>query len=247
MLQPSLRQRTTVIQNSTTNVADFAGREPFQNTGLTVRSMQRASPQHMGNVMKLQVSIPFTLLPRFLQRWILKLWFLSFLRPSWQPRYLILLGSYLYKFKNDRGDLLSQKPNGSPVRIDDINVHIVNSADRDGNDAVVAIHSFDNITHLSVFCVSTFRKNYYYACTNHDEAMVWVNTLREAHQEVITRTMGHASKDSFPSSWTYYDNLGKDLVERKDRIRLRLQQSNLRELEMSNLTEGGPIPRGYFG
>lgn len=225
---------------------------PEYNAALTVRSMQKASPQHMGDVRKLDVSVVYLMLPRWIQRWIWKLWCLSFLRPSWKPRYLILLGSYLYKFKKSHGgDWMTQPPTGSPVPLDEVSVHLLDaSAIRRSSeeDAMVALCKWSGLdTGSSFFCISTFRKKYYYSCANPEEALVWVNTLREARQEVMTRTMGHATKDSVPSSWTHYDNIGASLVRRKERIRTRLQESNLRELEMSNLMEGGPIPRGYYG
>jgi hypothetical protein len=225
---------------------------PEYNPSLTVQSMQKSSPQHMGDVRKLHVSMMYLLLPRWMQRWIWKLWCLSFLRPSWEPRYLILLGSYLYKFKKGHGgDWMRQPPTGSPVPLDHAHVHLVDaSASRSSpEDAViVALQKWSGLdAGTSVFCISTLRKKYYYACLNQDDAVVWINTLREARQEAMTRTMGHATKDSFPSSWTHYDNIGASLLRRKERIRTRLQESNLRELEMSNLMEGGPIPRGYYG
>jgi hypothetical protein len=58
--------------------------------------------------------------------------------------------------------------------------------------------------------------------------------------------MGHAARDSYPQQWTYFDSLGASLVERKDRIRHRMEQSNLRELEMMSLTDAGNAPRGYY-
>lgn len=248
-------------RNSTNNDGASTINPSQPHTGLTLRSMQRANPQHLGNVDKLRVPFLYALLPRFLQKLAIKTWFLSFLRPKWQPRHLIILGSYIYKFKNGNNgrNLLDEQPNGSPVRLDQINVYLVTSSliheDYEAIDAsellkdsrLVRNDNYADATSSRIFCIATFRKKYYYACTNHEEALIWVNTLREASQESLTRSMGHATKDSYPSSWSYYDHLGMDLVNRKDRIRLRLQQSNLRELEMSQLTEGGPIPLGYYG
>ena len=246
--QQSLRHRGTGM---TTTTANSSGPFSEQNPSLTIRSMQKASPQHMGYVRKLQVTIFYLLLPRWIQACIWKFWCLSFLRPAWKPRYLILLGSYLYKFKKGGGDWMSQPPNGSPVPLDEIHVHLVDSSSTSSSDddAIVALMKSSGLdaSGASVFCISTLRKKYYYACAIREESLEWINTLREARQESMTRTMGHATKDSFPSSWTYYDNVGTSLARRKERIRTRLQESNLRELEMSNLMEGGPIPRGYYG
>jgi hypothetical protein len=251
-MSQTLRQRSTLSQNNSENATapDTSFEVERKHIGLTVRNLERASPQHTGKVLKLRVPFLYTLLPSFLQRIVLKVWCFSFLRPMWQSRYLIVLGSYLYNFKDDTGlNLLNQQPNGSPVRLDHMNVYLVGS-EHDDQDALIVLSSL-NISASDdsscVFCISTFRKKYYYACSNQGDALIWVNTLRDASQECVTRTMGHAVKDSFPQIWKYYDTLGDDLVNRKDRIRNRLQQSNLRELEMSNFTEGGPLPRGYYG
>jgi PH domain len=212
-----------------------------QSTGLTVHSMQAASPQQTGKVMKLHVSPFYTILPRFLQKWILKIWFLSFLRPSWKARYLILLGSYLYKFQDEQNP--NQQPKGAPIPVDGVDVHLAGS----NEDAVVALSQQLLVGYTTVICVSTLRKKYYFACASREEALTWVNSLRDGRQEAVTRAMGHAVRDSYPQSWTYFDSLGNSLVKSKDRIRTRMEQSNLRELEMSNLTEGGPAPKGYYG
>lgn len=251
-LPESLRQRTTMSQNTSNNTAapNISIGEERKGTGLSVQAMERASPQQTGSVRKLRVPFLYTMLPHFLQQVVLKVSCFAFLRPTWQSRYLIVLGSYLYKFKgNDSPNVLHQQPNGSPVRLDNLNVHLVTTrSGHDDYDALMATKLLNVRGNGScVFCVATFRKKYYYACSNHEEALLWVNTLREAGEECVRRTMGHASKDSYPHNWTYYDSLGDDLANRKERIRTRLQQSNLRELELSNFSEGGPLPRGYYG
>ena len=59
--------------------------------------------------------------------------------------------------------------------------------------------------------------------------------------------MGHAHQDSYPRSWAYFDTLGEGLRKQKDRIRRRMEEKSIGELEMSQLSEGGPVPRGYYG
>lgn len=228
-MSQALRQRSTMSQNNTENTASATksiGAEQ-NNTGLTVQAMERASPQHTGRVWKLRIPFLYTLLPQFLQRIVLKLWCFTFLRPMWQSRYLIVLGSYLYKFKDDSGrNLLHQQPNGSPVRLDHMNVYLVTpKSGHDDQDALIALNLLKRTARdddSCIFCVATFRKKYYYACSNQEDALLWVNTLREACQECVTRTMGHAVQHSFPQNWKYYDAMGDDLVQRKDRIRTRL-------------------------
>ena len=76
--------------------------------------------------------------------------------------------------------------------------------------------------------------------------MLWVRSLHEARQEAITRNMGHATTVPFPSSWKYFDSLGKSLVKSKTRLRNRTEELRLKEMEMSEFSEG-PLPRGYHG
>jgi len=220
--------------------------------GLTLGAMQSASPQHTGTVQKLHVSPLFTILPHLVQKLILTVWCFKFLRPRWQTRYLVLLGSYLYKFSLTGTDDATtttgstehqqQGPKGAPLAVESLDAHLIDS-DRDFG---IAVHLLPP-GYDTMICVSTLRKKYYYACTSRPEAVAWINSLREARHEATTRFMGHAPKDAYPANWAYFDALGRSLANSKDRIRRKMEES--REMEMSHLTggEGGPGPRGYYG
>jgi hypothetical protein len=75
--------------------------------------------------------------------------------------------------------------------------------------------------------------------------------LRQARQEAITRSMGHADHQPYP--YQYYDGLAQSLVRSKDRIRRKMHESSMREMEMTRVGAGGvaggagPMPRGFFG
>ena len=211
--------------------------------GLTVPKMLQALPQEHGYVMKLHMPQFYSILPRFLQKLICRIWFLSFLAPKWQQRYLILLGSFMYKFMDDSS--LSLPPKGSPIPVDSLDVNFLEGAALESDDVAGGIELPSGCS--SVFVVSTFRKKQYFAVRDREQAMIWVNSLREARQEAITRSMGHAPDESYPKSWTYFDNRGRSLMQSRERIRTKLDQNSLREMEMSNLAEGGPVPRGYYG
>lgn len=214
-------------------------------SGLSAPRMLTASPQEHGYVLKLHVSPFFMLLPRFLQKLISKIWLLKWFAPKWERRYLILLGSYLYKFT----DTYSTTPKGSPIQIDAVNVNLIGSTSDisfDDQGVAEALQSLPRGCD-AVFVVSTLRKRHYYATSDRDQALTWVNSLRQARQEAITRSMGHAPSDSYPTSWIYYDSLGKSLLRSKNRIRAKLEERNLRELEMSSIGGGGSFPRGYYG
>jgi hypothetical protein len=205
--------------------------------GLSANALIDADPQHHGVVLKLHIPILYSILPEFLQRIILSWSCLSFLAPQWKQRHLILCGSYLYKF-NDRS---SKLPKGRPFEIDGLQVDMV----RAGRD----IPEIGNLPpgYAAIFAVSTLRRRQYYAVADEEEAMVWIRSIQEAKQATITRKMGHASNLPYPTSWKYFDSLGNNLVKSKDRIRQKMEESRLREMEMTDFAEGGPMPRAYHG
>jgi hypothetical protein len=231
-----IRQRPSGLSNSNNmaNGADSFVREP--GTGLSAKAMIDTSPQQHGVVLKLHVPILYSILPGFIQGIILSWSFLSFLAPSWQQRYLILCGSFLYKFK----DQTSNVPKGSPFEVETSNVEMLT------NEIFPELGSLPP-GFTTVFSVSTLRRQHHYVVADNEEAMLWVRSLQEARQEIITRNMGHASHVPYPKSWSYFDSLGKSLVRSKERIKDRLERSSLREMEMTNFAEAGPLPSGYHG
>jgi PH domain len=236
----ALRQRrlaNTASGNSDQNM-------PANRHGLNLNSMQAASPQHTGCVMKLHVPLLYSILPRFLQkslkRVISKVSILSCmlpLMPRWKPRQLVLLGSFIYKFAEDQGI-----PKGSPVPLSSLDIQLILDTDWMLLDLDIDFPP----GYTAMFCISNLRKKYYFACTNIDEARTWVNSLTQAKQESFTRSMGHAPQDSYPPKWKYYDSLGRSFMKSKERIQLKMEQHNLHEMELIGLS-GGPMPRGYYG
>lgn len=212
---------------------------------LSVPIMMQASPQHYDYVMKLRVPLFFSILPRFLQKIICRFSILSFLAPSWERRFVILLGSYLYKFRNDSDP--RAEPKGTPLEIDSLDINLLDVDHIREEEAAVAFSLLPPPGCSGGFMVSNLRKKHFFACATSQDAATWVNSLRQARDEAVKRRMGHAPMDSYPVEWTRYDRLGKILVDRKERIRRRMEESNLRELEMSNISEGANAPRAYFG
>lgn len=235
-----LRQRTTFNPPSAESNNMSSERESFVHlagSGLAAKALIDSSPQQHGVVLKLHVPILYSILPEFLQNIILSFSFLSFLGPTWKQRYLILCGSLLYKFK----DQASEVPKGAPFELETIAV-----------DHVPRGRSVPELGTMppgftSAFAVSTLRRKHYYAVADEEEASLWIRSIQEARQETITRNLGHAKGMPYPSSWSYFDSNGRGLVKSKDRIRARMDEYNLRELEMSNFAEAGPMPRGYHG
>lgn len=197
-------------------------------TSLTVESMMQSFPQHTGNVSKFHSPMLYEFLPRFLQAIVLKWRCLACLRPSWKPRFLVLLGSFLYKFSNNNNG--NSRLKGTPIGIETLTIRRV---------------PYDQFDSHCVFMVGDVRKETYFQCPTAHEADEWVRSLGQAQHECIKRSMGHVDKDSYPASWERMDRLGRSLCDSKTRIRKRLDEKVLRETEMSNL--GGPVPQGYFG
>jgi hypothetical protein len=230
-----LRQRSSATTVTTMSSNDETDEFMLRSgAGLSAKSMMDASPQQHGVVLKLHAPILFSILPDFLKKLILSFSFLSFLAPAWKQRYLILCGSYLYKFNNQS----SPVPKGSPFQLKSLDVDITTRQE------------FPELAQLppgysSVFCISTLRRKHYYAVADNDEALTWVRSLQEARQEAITRNMGHANHVPYPKSWDYFDSLAKNLIKSKERIKEKMEGSRMKELEMTNFTEGSPMGRGY--
>ena len=186
--------------------------------------------------MKLHIPIFYTLLPGWIQKCIR--YFLKFLAPTWKSRYLIQIGGYMYKFADES----SRAPKGSPVSVDEMDVHMLDDWHKD-IDGISDVDSLRLPHYEGYFCISTLRKRQYYAVATREDALVWVNTLRQARQDTITRTMGHARNQVYP--YEYFDALGSSLVKSKNRIRAQIEQTTLREMELTTMGTGGPIPRGY--
>lgn len=215
--------------------------------GLNAKSLIHCKPQHHGEVLKLHIPLLYSVLPFFVQRFILKwssLFALFGLVPTWKKRYLILCGSFVYKFR----DVSSSIPKGSPFDVETTSTDVIRINNTNNKNLLYTPLQIDRlpIGYEGLFVVSTFRKRHYYAVTNTEEALVWSRCTNEARQETITRNMGHANVP-YPSSWKYFDTLGNSLVKSKIRIQNRERQHSQivrNEMEMTEfITSSG----GYHG
>jgi hypothetical protein len=247
--QTTLRRRVTSLKNHIKDSLGFDDLEKIDTEsrfakGLTAPDLLKASPQHSGQVLKFHVSLIFTMLPAVLQKIIQRCDWLSWARPTWTPRYLILCGSYLYRFVDTANG--NKGPKGSPILIQSVTVSLLSSTDQAASDAGIAL-AYLPPGYKCVILIDSLRKRHYYACRNREEGLTWINSLNETKLEATKRSMGHVPKDSYSKSWEYYDTLGRGLYNSKERIRDRMERGSLREMEMNMYTEGGPIPRAYFG
>lgn len=242
-----IRRRSNATMTDTARNGGTGGASrTARSAGLSAKSLLESSPAQDGMVLKLHVPALYPFIPTCLKRLLASQWLKPLhLSPRWAERHLILLGKYCYRFT----DTAASSPKGSPVPVEAVNVHICDRSD-DGMMDDGMQFMWDHLPPgcSAVFSVSTFGKTQYFAVSTREEANTWVNSLREARQAEITRSMGHASHVPYPRSWEYYDSLGTSLLRQKDRIRKRLQESNMKQMDINGLGDaGGSMPRGYYG
>lgn len=219
-----------------------------QNT-LSAQSLLQSSPSHSGRVEKLHTSLVWTFLPLVIQKILLRMndqcclrYFTFGLCPTFKKRFLCLIGSYLYKYKDES----SQSPKGSPLNLMDIQEVKFVSFNLNNN----AIRSEDgfrlNSSHApydSLIVIRTLRKNQYFMTENEEEAIAWVNAIRAAREELIKRSMNH-SQMPYPQNLRNLDELASALQQKKARIRKKLERMENREMEMSAfLNQGFHTPK----
>lgn len=227
---------------------------PF-STKLSTSTLLKSSPSHFGPVRKLKIPLLYTLLPPFLQTILQKIipCSISWLTPTWNDRFLILVGTHLYRFTNGK----SSKCKGCPLPLDTMDVELVPHSTFD---QYLYSHDEDMATYLKhvppncggCFAIrSSNGERRYYATKSLEEAQTWVNSIRERQQEERTRQMGH-SKIPYPKEWDYCNLLGEAYVQRNRRIKDYLREKRLnKEMEMVELNAGGMMgsvmPSGYYG
>lgn len=232
-----LRQRSVAH-----NVAGREGADPtnmvnYEESHLSARALLAASPIHSAPAMKIHVPAMYTFLPATAQ------WFLSRCcprswSPQWKRRYLIALGEYLYRFKDEDGS----SPKGAPIPAATTDARIITSNDvEDGEFSPVLDVLPDGCN--AVFEVSSIGKTQYFAVESREEAMLWVNSLRQMRQDAITRNMGHSKDIPYPKEWKSFDASAKRLKDQKARIKSKLEAMDRKEQEMRSLG-GGSAPMG---
>mmetsp|Transcript_17129 Transcript_17129/g.35743 ORF Transcript_17129/g.35743 Transcript_17129/m.35743 type:complete len:240 (-) Transcript_17129:169-888(-) len=213
----------------------------YDESRLSANALMAASPIHSGPVMKMHVPAIFSFLPSPIQ-WLLttrccpKIW-----APQWKPRFLIALGGYLYRFKDENGS----SPKGAPTPLDVCSDCRIITREDDEYGEFNAVTDCVPDGYNVVFEVSSVGKTQYFAVESREEALTWVNSLRQGQQDVITRNMGH-SKIPYPKEWTAFDASAKRLRDQKLRIKQKLEQLDKKEQEMQTMGAGGSIGGGYY-
>jgi hypothetical protein len=150
----------------------------------------------------------------------------------------------VYRFDDETSASLR----GAPFQLTSLEVDLVSprSVAAQDHSIMVALEHAPG-ARSAVFAVANGYKKYYFAANTEEAARVWVTSLKQARQEAITRSMGHAASNSYPPVWESFDRLGDREMRRKDNLRRRLREISQSELEMSGLNDGGSLPRGYYG
>jgi hypothetical protein len=233
-MSSELRRRMKMDHHA--GIMEGQDQDSIHSAGLSVENLMRTSPSQTGPAWKLHIPVIYMILPTCCQS-ILRRWFPSVVAPSWKSRYLIQVGGYLYKFVND---VSSSSPKGSPIAVDEIvDVHVVPQGQYLEDGILSSLPDADGY-----FVITTVWKRQYYAVPTAEDSRIWVETLRQARQEAITRKMGHARDQPYP--YNSLDRQACGLVNSKRRIRAQIQTANWREMELVAMGAGGnSTSRGY--
>jgi len=241
----NVRQRSNtskVSSNIDNNASENMNDDLVQGRGLSAASLLRSAPSHHGCVLKLHIPLLYKMCPTIIQNYLIRSTvcraLCGIIIPTWKERYLIMLGNYIYSFKDNN----SLSPKGTPILLENVSYVVVRGDNEDHED--ILLPDLPNGNGYSIFSISTFGKTRYYAVSSTEQqAETWVNFIRDGRQEVITRSMGH-SNVPLPTSWRYFDSLANDLVNSKNRIRKRVEHLERREIEMTGFIDTSP--RGYY-
>jgi len=191
----------------------------------------------------------------------------TWFQPFWNERYLIAIGSYLYKFQpnsttttpinitsastnttstntthtNPNTDKMTIK--GSPLPLDQLSMSLTSQTQFGIIDH--HHHHHHRTTTLpshpqcnGYFYITYNCKTNYYATSTREDAITWINTLNQLKQETITRQMGHAKYKGYEDKYVYLDMLALRLSEKKHRIKERLRRGSRSDMmEMVNVMD----------
>lgn len=232
----------------------------YDESNLSARALLSASPVHSSVVYKMHIPIVYSLLP-YTVRWILHRCFPRSWSPRWKRRRLIALGSYIYKFEefndNDDSDGGKLPPKGNPIPVSTADARIVSNRgsgnDDDDDNAPESIGEllFSTLPEgcHAIFEVSSGGKTQYFAVKTLEEANTWVSSLREMKQDTITRSMGHSTNVPYPVRWESFNASAHRLIEKKSRIKSKLELMDRREQEMQTMCGAGVtsgMTMGYY-
>jgi len=217
----------------------------YDESLLSARTLLAASPIHSSPVMKIHIPTIYAFLPATIQ-WVLMRFCPKNWTPRWKRRYLIAVGEYIYRYKDEND--LSPKGTPIPVVMADVRVLSNNSVDNDHDDVPLfhIVLEMLPVGFEAVFEISSLGKTQYFAVESRGEANMWVNTLQQMRQDAISRSMGHTHGNPYPTKWKALDVSAKRLKDKKTRIKTKLEEMNRKEQE--SLGGGGIVGAniGYY-
>mmetsp|Transcript_21424 Transcript_21424/g.48656 ORF Transcript_21424/g.48656 Transcript_21424/m.48656 type:complete len:245 (-) Transcript_21424:124-858(-) len=224
-------------------------------SSLNLPDILSSSPIHSGSVLKLSSSPFYTSLPSPIQ-YVLS--YIPAFSLQWKSRHMVAIGNYLYKFEETKSDtydeiLNSKEKNwknsikGSPVPLEGIEATLIavrgdivtDHEHLESDDSLAALEQHFYIEDCgsvpfpdgydAILRVRTFYKTRYFALPTREEAAAWIHSLSHGASESIVRRLGHGGEKPLPDSWRHYDAIGKDLYQKKIRIKQQLERMNLRQ------------------
>lgn len=232
-MSSEIRRRIPPQTTSEREVEDFV--MGYDESRLSATALLASSPIHSGTVMKMHIPLFYSVLPSSIQ-WLLSSRCCPFnsWSPQWKRRYLIALGGYLYRFKDESGS----SPKGSPTPMESCSDCRILTRENEADSEFNVLRDCLPAGYNEVFEISSVGKTQYFAVESREDATAWVNSLRQAQQDIITRNMGH-SKIPYPKEWAAYDASAKRLRDQKFRIKNKLEQMDKKEQEMASFGAGG--------
>lgn len=146
----------------------------------------------------------------------------------------------MYRFKDEDG----ASPKGSPIPAAPTDIRIISREDISSGEFSVMFAMLPEGC-SAVFEISSIGKTQYFAVESKEEAMLWVNSIRQMRADAIRRSMGHSKDIPYPKEWTAFDASAKRLVDQKRRIKSKMEAMDKKEQEMAALG-GGNAPMGYI-
>ena len=201
----------------------------YVESALSPSALLAASPTHSGAAMKIHIPAVYSFLPATIQ-WLLSRFCVKSWSPQWKGRYLIAIGEYVYRFKDED----SLTPKGSPLPVATTDARVISNDELASGDFGVI---FDLLPEgcNAMFELSSIGKTQYFAVESREEAMMWVNSLRQMRHDSITRNMGHSKDIPYPQAWNAFDASAKRLRDQKTRIKRKLEAIDMKEQEMQSL------------
>jgi len=239
----SIRQRNTAVSEFNTNKNDMDQPLDAADRNMSFASLKKANPSHEGTVLKLHAPLFFSLIPacfvRILTRLLRYSSYTSHLTPTWKQRNLVILGNYIYRFNN----VSSKSIKGSPIPLDDITVRLVSRKELE-NFYLDDLPPYCKV----IFEISSVGKTRFYSVSSEEDAITWVNSIRQGQQECIKRKMGHSEHVPYPKEWKHIDVVGDRVLQRNERIKKRVRESEVRDIEMRSIgnVSGSSMSMGVF-